>query len=79
MYGHHVHEAVIANSEDESGISIHFVNEVYDDGEIIFQARCQVKAEDDPDTLAQRIHTLEYKYYPEVVEAVILDREVPVQ
>ncbi len=79
MYGHHVHEAVIANSENESGISIHFVNEVYDDGEVIFQARCPVKEEDDPDTLAQRIHKLEYKYYPEVVEAVILDREVPVQ
>lgn len=79
MYGDHVHRAVIDNLEEESGISIHFVNEIYDDGEIIFQAKCPVKEQDDPDSLAQRIHTLEYEYYPPVVEAVILDKEIPVQ
>ena len=79
MYGDHVHKAVIANKENETGITIHIVNEVYDDGKIIFQGRCEVKPDDDPDSLAKRIHQLEYKYYPAVVEALILNNKIPAQ
>ena len=71
MYGDRVHKAVIDNGESESGITIHHVNEVYDDGSIIFQAKCEVRKDDTTDILAQRIHTLEHRYYPEVVEEVI--------
>ena len=71
MYGKHVHEAVIRNQEKESGISIHYVNEVYDDGKIIRQEKCEVKASDTPESLAQRIHLLEYKYYPMVIEELL--------
>ena len=71
MYGSHVHEAVIENKEKESGISIHFVNEKYDEGAIIFQAKCQVLPEDTPDSLAERIHKLEYKHYPEVIKDLL--------
>ncbi len=71
MYGHHVHKAVIANGEKESGITIHYVNEEYDKGDIIFQAKCPVKPDDTPDTLAQRIHLLEYEYFPKIVEELL--------
>jgi len=71
MYGHHVHEAVIAAKEKESGITIHFVNEQYDKGEHLFQATCPVLPEDTPDTLAARIHALEHAHYPEVVEKLV--------
>ena len=71
MYGRHVHEAVIANGEKESGISIHFVNEVYDEGRIIFQGKCEVKSGDTPETLAQRIHDLEYEHFPKVIEGLL--------
>ena len=79
MYGDHVHKAVLENQEEESGITIHFVNEVYDEGKIIFQGKCKVLSEDDPDSLAKRIHQLEYEYYPRVVEAVVLDEKIPSQ
>ncbi len=72
MYGHHVHEAIIAAGEKESGISIHLVNEKYDDGNILFQARCPVYPDDTADSLAQRIHHLEYEHYPRVVEEWVL-------
>jgi len=68
MYGRHVHEAVINNGDAESGISIHYVNEKYDEGKIIFQARCPVKKEDTPETLAERVHQLEYEHFPKVIE-----------
>ena len=71
MYGRYVHEAVISNREKESGISIHFVNEVYDDGKIIRQEKCEVKADDTPESLARRIHVLEHKYYPLVIEELL--------
>jgi len=71
MYGSRVHEAVIQSGDLESGISIHYVNEKYDEGDIIFQAKCDVLPDDTPDTLAQKIHQLEYKYYPEVIEIII--------
>jgi phosphoribosylglycinamide formyltransferase-1 len=72
MYGHHVHEAVIAANETESGITIHYVDEQYDHGDTIFQARCEVKKDDTPETLAQRIHALEHAHYPTVIEQLLL-------
>ena len=75
MYGHHVHEAVIAAGEKESGITIHYVNEHYDEGTPIFQARCQVVPTDTPDTLAAKIHELEYRYFPEIIEQTITHAE----
>ncbi len=68
MYGMHVHKAVIANKEKESGISIHFVNEHYDEGNIILQAKCVVDPADTPETLAHKIHELEYENYAKVIE-----------
>ncbi len=67
MYGQSVHQAVIAAGEKESGISIHYVDEQYDHGQIFFQARCPVSKEDTPETLAQKIHALEYTHYPEQI------------
>ena len=71
MYGHHVHEAVIASGENESGISIHFVDELYDHGNIIFQATCSIQPTDTPDSLADKIHQLEHEHYPRVVRETI--------
>lgn len=71
MYGHHVHEAVVAAKEPESGITIHYVNERYDEGEPLFQAKCAVVPEDTPDTLAARIRALEHVHYPKVVENLV--------
>ena len=71
MYGHHVHEAVLAAGETESGITIHQVNAHYDEGKILFQATCPVLPADTPDTLAQRVHQLEYAHYPRVVEQLL--------
>jgi phosphoribosylglycinamide formyltransferase 1 len=72
MWGHHVHEAVVANQETESGITIHYVNEHYDEGKIIFQAKCEVSKNDTADDVAQKIHQLEYQYFPEVINKEIL-------
>ena len=71
MYGARVHEAVIANRESESGITIHLVNEEYDAGDIIFQAKCKIERGENPGTLAKKIHKLEQKHFPGVVEEVI--------
>ena len=75
MYGSKVHEAVINNKEKESGITIHYVNEQYDEGSIIFQARCMVKPDDSPESVAKRIHELEYEYYPKIIEQLIMQLE----
>lgn len=72
MYGNKVHEAVIHNREKISGITIHEVNEEYDKGNIIFQATCPVFDTDTPQSLANRIHQIEYLHFPKVVEAWIL-------
>ena len=72
MYGRFVHEAVIASKEKESGITIHYVDELYDHGHIIFQARCPVIESDSAETLAQRILALEHKHYPEVIEKLLV-------
>lgn len=71
MYGKYVHQAVISSGDKESGITIHYVNEKYDEGNIIFQARCKVSADDTPESLAEKIHDLEYKYYPEIIDKII--------
>ncbi|NVO19446.1 MAG: phosphoribosylglycinamide formyltransferase [Bacteroidetes bacterium] len=71
MYGSRVHEAVIASGVKESGITIHFVNENYDEGQIIFQAKCKIEADDTPITLANKIHGLEQAHFPEVVAKLI--------
>ena len=71
MYGDRVHQAVLDARCTESGITIHFVNEHYDSGDIIFQARCPVLPGDDTDTLASRVHALEYEHYPAVISSII--------
>ncbi|MDR1895462.1 MAG: phosphoribosylglycinamide formyltransferase [Prevotellaceae bacterium] len=73
MYGMNVHRAVIEAKEKESGITIHYVNEEYDRGDIIFQSVCRVCETDTPETLAGKIHELEYKYFPVVMENLILN------
>ncbi|AQG81133.1 phosphoribosylglycinamide formyltransferase [Spirosoma montaniterrae] len=71
MYGHHVHEAVVAAGETESGITIHYVNEHYDEGQVIFQARCPVSATDTPDDVARKVQALEHEHYPKIVETIL--------
>ena len=71
MYGEKVHEAVLTAGERESGISIHYVDELYDHGEIIFQASCQVDENDTPGSLAQKIHALEHTHYPQVIGSLL--------
>lgn len=71
MYGHHVHEAVIAAKEEKSGITIHFVNEKYDQGDILFQADTLITPDDTPESLAEKIHQLEYRYFPEIIESLL--------
>ncbi len=68
MYGNKVHEAVVAAGEKETGITIHYVNEHYDEGEIIFQAKCEVLPTDTPDRVAEKVHQLEYLHYPRVIK-----------
>jgi phosphoribosylglycinamide formyltransferase-1 len=71
MYGMKVHEAVIANKDKESGISIHFVNEEYDKGRLILQEKCAIDATDTPQTLAQKVHQLEYEHFPKAIEKLL--------
>ena len=71
MYGMRVHEAVVAAGERQTGITIHYINEHYDEGAIIFQASCPVHPNDTPEDLAARVHALEYEYYPKVVEEIL--------
>ena len=68
LYGMRVHRAVIENKEKESGITIHFVNEEYDQGEIILQAKCIVDADETPESLSKKIQKLEFEYLPKAVE-----------
>lgn len=70
MYGRHVHEAVKAAGETETGITIHYVNACYDEGGIVFQARCTVDPQDTPDDIAHKVHELEYACYPQVIEKI---------
>jgi len=74
MYGNYVHEAVINAKEKESGITIHYVDEHYDHGDAIFQAKCAVLENDTAESLAKRIHSLEHEHYPEVIEKLLAKR-----
>jgi phosphoribosylglycinamide formyltransferase 1 len=71
MYGMKVHQAVIENRDIETGISIHMVNKNYDEGELIFQAKCKVFPDDTPGDVARKVHELEYKYFPAVIEKFV--------
>ncbi|MDR0560512.1 MAG: phosphoribosylglycinamide formyltransferase [Prevotellaceae bacterium] len=71
MYGMNVHEAVIKSGEKESGITIHYVNEEYDSGDAIFQAKTSISLSDTPETLAKKIHELEYEHFPAVLDKLI--------
>ena len=71
MYGHFVHEAVINNKEIESGISVHYVDEIYDNGKIILQETCSISEEDDADSLAKKIQVLEHAHFAKCIETVI--------
>ena len=71
MYGDVVHKSVIENRESESGITIHYVNSHYDEGDIIFQARCRVDSTDDYESLAKKVHALEYEHFPRVIEELV--------
>lgn len=73
MFGSKVHQAVVDNRESESGITIHYVNEKYDDGDIIFQASCSISTLDDAQTVANKIHTLEQKHFPKVIASLLID------
>jgi phosphoribosylglycinamide formyltransferase-1 len=71
MYGMNVHQAVIRAGEKLSGITIHYVNEEYDSGDIIFKAALEIADSETPESLAERIHELEYKYFPTVLEQLV--------
>ena len=71
MYGNYVHEAVIKTGEKESGITIHYVDEWYDHGNIIFQASCLVEKDETPASLARKINMLEHAHYPAVIEKTV--------
>ena len=73
MYGMHVHNAVVENNETESGITIHYVNENYDEGAIIFQEKCNVAKTDSPNDVAAKVHELEMLHFPEVVDKLLED------
>ena len=72
MYGNFVHQAVLEAQELQSGITIHYVDEHYDHGDVIFQARCSVEKTDTPETLALKVHRLEHQLYPAVIEKIVL-------
>ncbi len=73
MYGMRVHESIIDQKEKETGITIHYVNENYDEGAVIFQAKVSVSKDDTPESVAQKVHQLEYEYFPKIIEKVILE------
>lgn len=71
MYGNFVHEAVLSAHEKESGITIHYVDDLYDHGEIIFQARCALDEDETAESLAEKIHALEHEHYPKVIDRLL--------
>lgn len=78
MYGRKVHEAVLASGDAETGISIHYVNEKFDEGEIIYQSKCSIEKQDDVEKLAYKVHQLEHQHYPKIIEDLLkkLDKKV---
>lgn len=75
MYGMHIHRAIVNNKEKETGISIHYVNENYDEGGIIFQQNVVLTDEDTPETVAEKIHELEQKHFPEIIHSILEDSD----
>ena len=75
MYGSKVHQAVLDSKDLETGISIHYVNEKYDEGKLIFQATTPVKPSDSAEDIAEKIHTLEYEHFPKVIEKLLFPKE----
>ena len=73
MYGNHVHQAVKDNHETETGITIHYVNEHYDEGAIIHQAKVAIEPSDDVETIANKVHQLEYEHFPTTIEKLLED------
>lgn len=71
MFGENVHRAVSESGDTETGISIHFVNAAYDEGNIIFQKRISIKAGENPEIIARKVHELEYSYFPQIIEKVV--------
>jgi len=71
MYGMNVHRAILENKETETGISIHYVDEHYDEGDIIFQAKIILEGSESPEEIAQKVHTLEHEHFPKVIEKLI--------
>ena len=76
MYGKHVHQAVKAAGDAESGMTVHYVNEKYDDGDIIFQARCPLSPDDSADEIARKVLQLEHRYFAPVIEKLLLGQPV---
>tara|TARA_R110000822_G_scaffold151271_1_gene290424 strand:- start:251 stop:910 length:660 start_codon:yes stop_codon:yes gene_type:complete len=72
MYGNYVHEAIIANKEPETGITIHYVNANYDEGAIIFQEKTPLSVNETPKTVAEKVHALEYEHFPRVIEKLLI-------
>ena len=73
MYGDNVHKAVVAAGELESGITIHYINENYDEGNVIYQAKCDVLPVDTYEDVAEKVHQLEYLHFPEIIDKVLSD------
>ena len=71
MYGMSVHKSIVENKEKESGITIHYVNKEYDEGNIIFQAKCSISENDTPEDVAKKVHELEYAHFPVVIERLL--------
>ena len=76
MYGIHIHKAVVAQKELETGITVHFVNENYDEGNIIFQKKVALTANETPQTVASKIHVLEQECFPEVIKELLADKMI---
>jgi phosphoribosylglycinamide formyltransferase-1 len=74
MYGSRVHEAVVAAGEKETGITIHWVDAHYDEGDIIFQAKCAVDPNDKPTTVAEKIHVLEHQHFAPTIEKILMKK-----
>lgn len=74
MYGMHIHKAVVENKENETGITIHYVNENYDEGNIIFQQSVSLSEIDTPESVAAKIHELEQNHFPEIIEQLLLNK-----
>lgn len=73
MYGMHVHKAVIDAGDKESGISIHFVNPIYDEGKLVFQASCEVDKNDTPEQVSKKVQELEHRHFPKIIEKLIIE------